>query len=101
MSLQYQRIIDNNTHSRQNSRSVWKRFLTNHPYYAQVQGEMAVFSVEWYDFVVYSNHTVIVDRIISDFSYWTQMIETLDNFYVRHIVPEILCGTIFKQEYDL
>ena len=52
---------------------------TNHPYYAQVQGEMAVFSVEWYDFVVYSNHIVIVDRIISDFSYWTQMIETLDN----------------------
>ena len=77
---------------------------TNHPYYAQVQGEMAVFSVEWYDFVVfvvYSNHTVIVDHIISDFSYWTQMIETLNNFYARHIVPEILCGTIFKQEYDL
>ena len=53
------------------------------------------------DFVVYSNHTMIVDHIISDFRFWTQMIETLDNFYVRHIVPEILCGTIFKQEYDL
>ena len=37
---------------------------TNHPYYAQVQGVMAVLIVEWCDFVVYSNHTVIVDRNI-------------------------------------
>ena len=73
---------------------------TNHPYYAQVQGEMAVFSVEWCDFVVYSNHTVIVDRSISDFSYWTQLTEALDSLYSQDVVPEILCGTIFKQEYD-
>ena len=74
---------------------------TTHPYYAQVQGELAVLNVEWCDFVVYSNRSVVVDRILSDFSYWTQLNETLDNFYAEHVVPEILCGSIFKQEYHL
>ena len=74
---------------------------TSHPYYAQVQGELAVHNVEWCDFVVYSNRTVVVDRILNDFSYWIKLNETLDNFYIEHVVPEILCGSIFKQEYDL
>ena len=50
---------------------------TNHPYYVQVQGEMAILNVEWCDFVVYSKGTVIVDRIINDFGYWTLLNETL------------------------
>ena len=27
---------------------------------------MAILGVEWYDFVVYSNGTVVVDRILAD-----------------------------------
>ena len=61
---------------------------TNHPYYAQVQGEMAIFNVEWCDFVVYSKGTVIVDRIINDFGYWTLLSETLDNFYAQHVAQK-------------
>ena len=37
-----------------------------HPYYAQVQGKMAILNVEWCDFVVFSNGSVIVDRIFAD-----------------------------------
>ena len=70
-----------------------------HPYYAQVQGEMAILNVEWCDFVVYSNGSVIVDRILADYDYWTKMCEVLDEFYIHHIVPEILSGRIFKEEY--
>ena len=33
--------------------------------YAQVQGEMAVLDMEWCDFVVFSNDTVLVDRIVA------------------------------------
>ena len=33
--------------------------------YAQVQGEMAVLDVKWCDFVVFSNDTVLVDRIVA------------------------------------
>ena len=36
--------------------------LTEHTYYAQVQGEMAILGVQWCDFVVYSNGMVVVDR---------------------------------------
>ena len=70
-----------------------------HPYYAQVQGEMAILNVEWCDFVVFSNGSVIVDRILADHDYWTKMCDVLDEFYVQHVVPEILSGRIFKEEY--
>ena len=70
-----------------------------HPYYAQVQGEMAILNVEWCDFVVFSNGSVIVDRILADHDYWTKMCDVLDEFYVQHVVPEILSGRILKEEY--
>lgn len=69
----------------------------NHPYYAQVQGEMAILNcVEWCDFVVFSNNTVIVDRII-DFNYWTALCEKLDTFYAQYVVPEIFSQSFLKQ----
>ena len=71
-----------------------------HPYYAQVQGEMAILNVEWCDFVVYSNGKVVIDRILADFDYWTELNETLDNFYVQNVVPKILSGSLFKKEYS-
>ena len=43
-----------------------------HPYYAQVQGEMAILNVEWCDFLVFSNASVIVDRILADHDYTGQ-----------------------------
>ena len=70
-----------------------------HPYFAQVQGEMAILNVEWCDFVVFSNDVVVVDRILADYDYWSELCETLEEFYVHHVIPEILSGTIFKEEY--
>ena len=70
-----------------------------HPYYAQIQGEMAILNVKWYNFVVFSNGSVIVDHILADYDYWKKMCDTLDEFYMKHIIPEILNGTIFKEEY--
>ena len=71
----------------------------NHSYYAQVQGEMAVMNIEWCNFVVYSNGEVIVDRIVVDYDYWTELNDELDNFYMQYVVPETLCGAIFMEEY--
>ena len=70
-----------------------------HPYYAQIQGEMAILDVEWCDFVVFSNASVVVDCILADYDYWTKMCDMLDEFYMQHVIPEILSGTIFKEEY--
>ena len=71
----------------------------DHAYYAQVQGQMAVLNVEWYDFTVFSNGTVVVDQIIADYDYWTELQEKLKQFYLHHVVPELLSGKIFQQEF--
>ena len=71
----------------------------NYSYYAQVQGEMAIMNVKWCDFVVYSNGEVIVDRIMADYDYWTEVNDKLGNFYMQYVVPEILSGAIFMEEY--
>jgi len=72
----------------------------NHPYFAQVQGEMAIMNVEWCDFAVFSNGQVVVDRILADYDYWLELSEAIDRFYVQHVVPEILSGAIFTDEYN-
>ena len=50
-------------------------------------------------FVVFSNGSVIVDRILADFDYWKKMCDILGEFYMKHVIPEILSGPIFKEEY--
>ena len=61
---------------------------------------MAILNVEWCDFVVFSNGQIVVDRILADFDYWTELNDTLDNFYVPNVVPEILSGSLFKKDYS-
>ena len=62
---------------------------------------MAILNVEWCNFVVFSNGSVIVDRILADHDYWTKMCNTLDEFYMQHVIPEILGGRIFKEYASL
>ena len=71
----------------------------HHAYFVQVRGEMAIMNVEWCDFVVFSNGQVAVDCILADYDYWLKLSEVLDRFYVQHVVPEILSGVIFTDEY--
>jgi len=49
----------------------------DHAYYTQVQGEMAVLGVEWCDFTVFSNETVVVDRIVADYDYWMDQVRAI------------------------
>ena len=58
-----------------------------HNYYYQVQGQMAVASRKWCDFVVYSNNEVSVERIAFDEKFWMSMTPTLKDFYIRGLVP--------------
>ena len=76
------------------------RLRQDHIYYAQVQGEMNILNVEWCDFVVFSGGVVHVDRIICDWHYWvSEMLPALEDFYVKHVIPEIVGGQIFMDEY--
>ena len=67
--------------------------------HAQVQGKMAVLDVEWCDFVIFSNDAVVVDRIVADYAYWTDLLEKLEQFYLQHEIPEHLSGKIFQEEF--
>ena len=71
----------------------------DHKYYAQVQGQMAILGIEWCDFVVYSNGEIVIDRILADLNYWDHLSEKLEQFYVQHVIPEVLSGKIFQEEY--
>ena len=74
---------------------------TNHGYYAQVQGEMAILGVEWCDFIVYSNGVVVVDRILADADYWKNLEEKLEQFYLYHVVPELLSRCMFLEKFGV
>ena len=57
----------------------------SHPYYAQIQGEMAILNVEWCNFVVFSKvGKIFVDRIWFDLDYWSKLLlSKLQTFYVH------------------
>lgn len=62
----------------------------NHPYFWQVQGQMAVTNAKWCDFVVWLGHTtpVLVERIVADKPLWRETIlPCLQEFYATHALP--------------
>ena len=63
----------------------------NHPYYAQVQGHMAIGERMWCDFVVYTLQGISVQRIAFDKLYWeTMLLPKLDAFWHKCVAPEII-----------
>ena len=58
-----------------------------HSYYYQFQGQMAITSRKWCDFVIYSNDKVSVERIPFDETQWMNMLPTLKNCYIKGPVP--------------
>ena len=50
---------------------------------------MAILNVEWHDFVVFSNGSVVVDRILADYDYWAKMCKTLE-LSLKYWVGEFL-----------
>ena len=53
----------------------------NHPYYAQVQRQMAISGRRWCDFVVFTPRGISVERIYFDDIYWsTRLLPKLHNF---------------------
>lgn len=64
---------------------------TNHQYYAQIQGQMAVGGRPWSDFVVYTPKGISVERIPFNKDYWeTTILLKLVQFYDNCLGPEIV-----------
>ena len=60
-----------------------------HPFYAQIQGKMAIMNVAWCDFIVLSGGKIFVDQI-----WFELLLPKLQTFYV-HLAREILSGRHF------
>ena len=46
----------------------------DHPYFAQIQGQMAIGERPWCDFVVYTNKGFSVHRVLFDSDYWVNIL---------------------------
>ncbi|XP_069104831.1 uncharacterized protein [Argopecten irradians] len=69
----------------------------SHPYYYQVQGQMAVTDCMWCDFVVWTPKGISVERIHFDNDFWNlQILPKLQSFFRKFIVPEMYSRRIFR-----
>lgn len=70
------------------------RLKIKHPYYAQLQGGMAIRKLQWCDFVVYTYTSgaedIHVERIYFDPNFWASLKGKLVDFYLFALVPELL-----------
>ena len=63
----------------------------NHPYFSQVQGQMAVTGRTWCDFVIYTEKGLSVERIPFDRDFWQfDLLPKLTDFYDNCLAPEIV-----------
>ena len=65
---------------------------TNHPYYFQIQGQMAVCGLTWCDFLVWAGSSRIsVERVFFDEDFWqTIMLPCLIDFFQNHASPYLI-----------
>lgn len=58
----------------------------SHPYYAQVQGQMAITGAKWCDFIVYTNVGMHIQRIQFDSIYWSELRDKLYTYYFKNFL---------------
>ena len=62
------------------------KLKVDHPYYAQVQGQMAVTGARWCDFIVYTSRGLYVQRITFDPVFWAELNQKLVSYYFNHFI---------------
>lgn len=62
-----------------------------HPYYAQIQGQLAITERKWCDFVIFTTKGICVERIEYDAEFWEdKLLPKLINFYDNCFCPCIV-----------
>ena len=61
----------------------------SHNYFYQIQGCMATLNVNWYDFVVFTNVDLHIERIYFDIDFWHKIVPKLSSFYTEYMLPEL------------
>lgn len=62
------------------------KLKVDHPYYAQVQGQMAVTGARWCDFIVFTSRGLYVQRITFDPVFWAELNQKLVSYYFTHFI---------------
>ena len=76
----------------ENSESPRLKLKRRHPYFCQVQGQMAITERSWCDFVIYTQKGISVERIQYDPDFWNdELLPKLTSFYDHCLGPEIVC----------
>ena len=61
-----------------------------HPYYCQVQWQMAITKRKWCDFIVFTEKGISIQRIDFDCAFWEDLLKKLEDFYDNCLAPEIV-----------
>ncbi|XP_078266043.1 uncharacterized protein LOC144599179 [Rhinoraja longicauda] len=61
----------------------------NHPYFTQIQCQMAVAGVTKADLVVHTNRDTEIIPVKFDTDFWQETVEKLEDFHIRAVLPEI------------
>ena len=62
-----------------------------HPYFAQIQGQLAITERKWCDFVVYTKKGISIERIENDSEFWEhELLPKLITFYDCCFCPSIV-----------
>ena len=68
-----------------------------HNYYYQVQGQLAITQLPWYDFVIWTPHGTSIERIERDINLWQQnILPKLKVFYHEYLLPELANPVFFS-----
>lgn len=66
----------------------------HHNYMYQIQGQLAVYELEWVDFVVWTKKGISVQRIPFSSEMWEKMLPRLKAFYLNGILPELFTSRV-------
>jgi len=73
--------------TKQDGKWILKR---NHAYYYQIQLQLEVCKLLYCDFVVWTEKDFVVERIAADKQFFNSAIDTVQQFFVYGILPEIV-----------
>ena len=66
----------------------------NHAYYLQVQGHLLICDKLYCDFICWTTQGIHIERIKRDIALWQKIQPKLDCFFVRVLLPNIICLNI-------
>ena len=61
-----------------------------HPYYYQIQSQLAICEKDYCDFIIWSKKSLIVKRVYLEHQCWSKIVERTTIFHKNVIMPELV-----------